>query len=101
MFDLICPGGKVIFIGIPLTPFPMTCRRRRSRKRRSSTCWATPMSVAGTVAMLASGKVDVTPLITDVYDFADSVHAFEVAANMPAGLVKIQIDVLPRIARCI
>ena len=44
------------------------------------------------VAMLASGKIDVKPLITDRFPFADSVEAFDFAKAMPPASVKVQID---------
>jgi D-xylulose reductase len=46
------------------------------------------------VGLLASGAIDVKPLITRTFDFADSVQAFELAATAPKGQVKMQI-VLP------
>jgi D-xylulose reductase len=48
-----------------------------------------------TVAMLASGQLDVTPLITDTFAFADSIEAFDLARHMPPTSVKVQIE-LPR-----
>ena len=44
------------------------------------------------VAMLASGAIDVKPLITRNFAFEDSVHAFEVAASAPKGDVKMQVE---------
>ena len=35
------------------------------------------------VALIASGKIDVKPLITDTFDFADAPRAFEWALDMP------------------
>jgi D-xylulose reductase len=93
VFDLICPGGRVVFIGIPLTPFPYDVSKAQIKEAQVEHVFRYAHVYGRTVAMLASGKVDVTPLITDVYPFADSVHAFEVAADMPKGSVKIQIDV--------
>jgi D-xylulose reductase len=43
---------------------------------------------------MASGKIDVKPLITDRFDFVDSVRAFDYAVHMPSTSVKAQI-VLP------
>jgi D-xylulose reductase len=45
-----------------------------------------------TVAMLASGQIDVTPLITNTFAFADSIEAFDFARNMPPTSVKVQIE---------
>jgi len=47
------------------------------------------------VGMLASGAIDVKPLITRTFEFADSVKAFEIAASAPERDVKMQI-VLPQ-----
>ena len=44
------------------------------------------------VGMLASGAIDVKPLITRKFAFEESVHAFEVAASAPKGDVKMQIE---------
>ena len=46
------------------------------------------------VAMIASGKIDVKPLITDRFAFEDSVEAFDFAKAMPPSSVKVQIDAL-------
>jgi D-xylulose reductase len=45
--------------------------------------------------MLAPGRIDVTPLITDTFAFADSIEAFDFARHMPPTSVKVQIE-LPR-----
>jgi D-xylulose reductase len=42
--------------------------------------------------MLASGAIDVKPLITRTFDFGESVRAFEIAASAPKGQVKMQIE---------
>jgi D-xylulose reductase len=44
------------------------------------------------VGLIASGAIDVKPLITRKFAFQDSVHAFEVAATAPKGQVKMQIE---------
>ena len=45
------------------------------------------------LALIASGKVDLRPLVTDTYAFADSVAAFKRAAEGRPGDVKLQIVV--------
>ena len=44
------------------------------------------------VAMLGSGKIDVTPLITDTYAFSDAIEALDYARSEPTGTVKVQIE---------
>ena len=91
VFDLLCPGGRVVFIGMPpASRSPIDVPRRRSRRRASSTFSATPMSTRA-VAMLGSGKIDVKPLITDTFPFAESVKAFDFACHMRPASVKAQI----------
>jgi D-xylulose reductase len=41
---------------------------------------------------MGSGQLDVKPLITDTFSFADSVEAFDFAVNMPPTSVKAQIE---------
>ncbi|RVC56227.1 NAD(P)-dependent alcohol dehydrogenase, partial [Mesorhizobium sp. M4B.F.Ca.ET.088.02.2.1] len=41
--------------------------------------------------LIASGKVDLKPLITGTYDFSDSIKAFERAAEGNPQDVKLQI----------
>lgn len=41
---------------------------------------------------MGGGRLDVKPLITDKYDFSDSVKAFEFAAHTPPTSVKVQIE---------
>ena len=41
--------------------------------------------------MLASGAIDVRPLITDHFTFKDSIEAFNFAKAMPPTSVKVQI----------
>ena len=45
------------------------------------------------VEMLATGAIDLTPLITRKFDFSESDgSAFEVAASAPPADIKIQIE---------
>ena len=41
---------------------------------------------------MGSGKIDVKPLITDTFTFAESVKAFDFAVAMPPTSVKAQIE---------
>lgn len=43
------------------------------------------------VGVLASGAIDVRPLITDHFAFADSIEAFDYAKAMKPTSVKVQI----------
>jgi D-xylulose reductase len=45
------------------------------------------------LALMGSGKLDVKPLITETFRFADSIKAFDYALHMPPTSVKVQITV--------
>ena len=41
--------------------------------------------------MIATGRIDVTPLITRTFSFNDSIEAFDLASRAANGEVKMQI----------
>jgi D-xylulose reductase len=44
-----------------------------------------------TLSLMGSRKIDVRPLITDTYAFADSIAAFDYATAIRPASVKVQI----------
>jgi len=44
------------------------------------------------LALMGSGKIDLKPLLTDRFAFADSIQALDFARNMPPTSVKAQIE---------
>jgi D-xylulose reductase len=95
VFDLVCPGGRVVFIGMPLAPISYDVTRAAVKEARVEHVFRYAHVFPRCIAMLASGKIDVKPLITKTFDFKESIEAFEYAAKPPPGAVKIQIE-LPR-----
>lgn len=92
MFDLVCPGGKVALVGIPLEPFAFDVSKAQIKEARVENVFRYAHVYPRAVALLASGKIDLKPLITDRYAFADSVEAFDFAKAMPPASVKVQIE---------
>jgi D-xylulose reductase len=92
MFDMLCPGGRVVLVGIPLEPLPYDVAKAQIKEARVEHVFRYAHVYPRTVAMLGSGKIDVTPLITDVFPFQDSIAAFELARDMPPSSVKVQIE---------
>jgi D-xylulose reductase len=95
VFDLICPGGRVVYVGMPGEPIRYDVVAAQVKEARVEHVFRYAHVYPRTVAMLASGQIDVAPLITDTFAFADSIEAFDFARNMPATSVKVQIE-LPR-----
>ncbi|MBZ9935996.1 NAD(P)-dependent alcohol dehydrogenase [Mesorhizobium sp. BR1-1-16] len=92
VFEPLCPGGKVVFIGIPLEPIRYDVSGGQIKEVRVEHVFRYAHVYPRCVAMLASGAIDVSPLITRTFPFSASVAAFEYAATSPAGEVKIQIE---------
>ncbi|MBL0402787.1 NAD(P)-dependent alcohol dehydrogenase [Microvirga aerilata] len=92
IFDLVCPGGKVALVGIPLEPFAFDVSKAQVKEARVESIFRYAHVYPRAVAMIASGKIDVKPLITDRFAFKDSVEAFDFAKAMPPASVKVQIE---------
>jgi D-xylulose reductase len=92
LFELLCPGGCVVLIGIPGAPVPYDIPAAQAKEARVENVFRYAHVFPRTLDLIASGKLDVKPLITDRFAFADSVAAFEFAAHLPPTSVKVQIE---------
>lgn len=92
VFDLVRPGGCVVFIGIPLAPISYDVSKGQVKEVRVEHVFRYAHVYPRCIAMLASGAIDVTPLITETYPFARSIEAFDYAKRSPPGSVKVQIE---------
>ncbi|MGI9492090.1 MAG: NAD(P)-dependent alcohol dehydrogenase [Geminicoccaceae bacterium] len=94
VFSLVRPGGRVVFIGMPLEPIAYDVVAAAVKEARVEHVFRYAHVYPRTVAMLASGAIDVTPLVTDTFAFADSIEAFDYAKAMPPSSVKVQIEMV-------
>lgn len=92
VFKCLCPGGTVVFIGMPGNPIAYDVIEAQVKEARVEHVFRYAHVYPRTVDMLASGTIDVDPLITDLYDFGESVAAFDFARSAPASAVKVQIE---------
>jgi D-xylulose reductase len=92
IFQPLCPGGKVIFIGMPVEPVPVDIVAAQAKEARMETVFRYANIYPRAVALLGSGKINVKPLITDRYKFADAIRAFDYAANPDPRSVKTIIE---------
>ncbi|MEO9339709.1 NAD(P)-dependent alcohol dehydrogenase [Mesorhizobium sp. SB112] len=91
IFDALCPGGCVVYIGASGDVIPYSLGKAMVREARVEHVFRYAHVFPRCVAMLSSGAINVDPLITRTFDFDDSVEAFEIAATSPSGQVKMQI----------
>ena len=92
IFEALCPGGCVVMIGGQSEPISYDAGAAMIREARVENIFRYAHVFPRCVAMIASGAIDVKPLITRTFAFDDSVHAFEIAASAPPGDVKMQIE---------
>lgn len=92
VFEPLCPGGTVVFVGIPLNPIAYDVSAAMVKEAHVEQIFRYAHVYPRAIALMGSGKLDVKPLITDKFAFADSVAAFDFAVNMPPTSVKAQIE---------
>lgn len=88
---LIRPGGCLVAIGMPVEPVPLDISSVASREIRIETVFRYANVFDRALAMIASGKVDLKPLISETFPFERSIAAFERAAEGRPNDVKLQI----------
>lgn len=92
VFEPLAPGGCVVMIGGQSDPVAYDAGAAMVREARVENIFRYAHAFPRCVNMIASGAIDLKPLITRTFAFKDSVHAFEIAASAPADDVKMQIE---------
>jgi D-xylulose reductase len=92
VFEPLAPGGCVVMIGGQSDPISYDAGAAMVREARVENIFRYAHVFPRCVAMIASGAIDVKPLITRTFGFDDSVRAFEIAASAPPADVKMQIE---------
>lgn len=92
IFHYLCPNGCLVMVGMPIAAVPIDVVLAQSKEIRMETVFRYANLFDRAVALIASGKIDVKPLISKVYPFKDSITAFERAARAEPTDVKIQIQ---------
>ncbi|WP_180900792.1 NAD(P)-dependent alcohol dehydrogenase [Martelella soudanensis] len=85
------PGGAVVLVGMPVEPVPVDIVGLQARELRVETVFRYANVYDRAIALIASGKVDLKPLISDTLPFADSIAAFDRAVEARETDVKLQI----------
>lgn len=92
IFDLPCPGGCVVLVGMPAAKVAVDIVAIQAREIRIESVFRYANIFPRALALIGSGKIDVKPFISRTFKFADSVAAFEAAAGADPRDVKIQIE---------
>jgi D-xylulose reductase len=91
LFDVVRPGGAVVLVGLPVETVELNVPAAISKEVRIETVFRYANIFDRALQLIASGKVDLKPLITGTYDFSESIKAFERAAQGQPQDVKLQI----------
>lgn len=91
LFDVVRPGGAVVLVGLPVEPVALNVPAAISKEVRIETVFRYANIFDRALQLIASGKVDLNPLITGTYPFSESIEAFERAAAAHPEDVKLQI----------
>ncbi|MBB6180359.1 NAD(P)-dependent alcohol dehydrogenase [Pseudorhizobium flavum] len=91
LFDLVRPGGAVVLVGLPVEKVSFDVAGAISKEVRIETVFRYANIFDRALELIASGKVDLKPLISGTYDFTEAIAAFERAAAGKASDVKLQI----------
>jgi D-xylulose reductase len=85
------PGARAVMIGMPPAPAPFDVVAAQAKEIQIMHIFRYRNMYPRTVKMISSGTLKVKPLITNFYDFKDAVKAFDFAASMPDGAIKIMV----------
>jgi D-xylulose reductase len=93
IFDLLRPGGALVMVGMPVGPINFDVIGAQIKEARIETVFRYANIYPRAIELIASGKVDLKPLISASFPFEKSVEAIERAASGRPDDVKLQIKV--------
>ncbi len=93
ILEPLCPGGRVVFVGLPPEPVPLDISLASVKEASFESVFRYAHVFPRALGLMSSGKIDVKPLITDRFKFEQSVEAFNYACHMRPDSVKAQIVV--------
>lgn len=91
VFAPVRPGGCVVFVGMPAAPVVIDIVTAQAKELRMETVFRYANVYDRAIEFIASGKIDLNPLISETFEFQDSIEAFERAAEGRPNDVKLQI----------
>jgi len=92
VFGPLCPGGRVVFIGMPGAPIAYDVVAAQTKEARVEHIFRYANVYPRALALMGSAKIDVKPMITDRFPFEEAAAAFEFAKKPPPTSVKVQIE---------
>lgn len=95
LFDLACPGGCVVLVGMPPQPVALDIVAMQAKELRVESVFRYANQFPRALALLGSGRLDIKALVSAIYPFEQAIAAFDRAASGRPGDVKVQISFDP------
>ena len=93
IMELPRPGGAIVVVGLPVEPVAVDIAGASVKELRIENVFRYAHQYDRAIALIASGKVDLKPLISETFEFEDSKAAFDRAVEARPTDVKLQIKV--------
>ncbi|MDL2402875.1 NAD(P)-dependent alcohol dehydrogenase [Rhizobium mayense] len=91
VMELPRPGGVVVAVGLPVAPVGFDVSTASTKEIRVETVFRYAHQYERSIALIASGRVDLKPLISETFKFEHSIEAFNRAVEARPSDVKLQI----------
>lgn len=82
----------MVFIGLPGAPIAYDVVAAQIVEARVEHIFRYSHVYPRALALMGGGKIDVKPMITDLFPFERGIEAFDFALDMPPTSVKAQIE---------
>lgn len=92
MTAFMAPGSTAVLVGMPIEPAKVDIVSAQAKEITFKTIFRYVNMYPRTIRLMASGKLNLKPLISKVYKFQDSIEAFDRAASANPNDVKIIIE---------
>jgi D-xylulose reductase len=93
IMDLPRPGGCIVVVGLPVEPIKIDIAGASTKELRIENVFRYAHQYDRAIALIASGKVDLKPLISETFNFEASKAAFDRAVEARPSDVKLQIRI--------
>lgn len=91
IIDLARPGGTIVVVGLPVEDVSFDIASLSVKEITITSVFRYAHQYDRAIALMASGRVDLKPLISETFAFEDSIKAFERAVEARPTDVKLQI----------
>jgi D-xylulose reductase len=91
VIDVLRPGGTIVAVGLPVDKVPLDVSTLSVKEATITSVFRYAHQYERAIALMASGRVDLKPLISETFSFEDSIKAFDRAVEARPSDVKLQI----------